>query len=585
MINAILCTALVALSACEPFQPKNNPITYGEGYMAVQLNTNKAVYSPGETVQLTLNKEIEGQNGVMVRYSHLGNVLKDEPFSSLNWTWQPPSTDFQGYLIDLHKVINGRDSIFGSIAVDVSSRVTRFPRNGFLSAYGDISTSDIYDVMKNLNRYHMNYIQFQDWHWKHHWPLAGTATSPMEEWTDIINRICYKKTVENYISQCHNYGMKAIFYNLAYGALSDACDDGVKDEWYLYTDPEHGNKDAHLLGGSFKSSIFLVNPANIDWQNYLAAKNSDVYAVFGFDGYHIDQLGYRGIEYDYYGNIVNITDGFTPFINAMKAAAPDKMLTMNAVGQYGQYDIVKGDVEFLYTEVWDHNDATGFTIFSDIITENDRLSNGKETVLAAYMNYNLGNKGRGYFNTPGVIMAMAASFAWGGSMLQLGEHMLCNEYFPNNNLTMHGDLKKAVIRYYDFLTAYENPLREDGEWYGVDVTTMDPSTVTFNQWAPVKGQIATVGKRIGNTSYVHLLNYTSATHLDWCDSNGNQAEQPLLTNITVSIDVSGSVNKVWVATPDADFGVAHTLEFIQKGNKIELTIPSIKYWTMLCIEQ
>ena len=44
--------------------------------------------------------------------------------------------------------------------------------------------------------------------------------------------------------------------------------------------------------------------------------------------------------------------------------------------------------------------------------------------LQQYMNYKLGGEGRGYFNTPGVLMANAAIHAWGGAHLELGEHML-----------------------------------------------------------------------------------------------------------------------------------------------------------------
>ena len=40
--------------------------------------------------------------------------------------------------------------------------------------------------------------------------------------------------------------------------------------------------------------------------------------------------------------------------------------------------------------------------------------------------------------------------------------MLCKEYFPNENLTMSEELKTAMVRYYDFLTSYQNLLRDGG---------------------------------------------------------------------------------------------------------------------------
>ena len=257
---------------------------------------------------------------------------------------------------------------------------------------------------------------------------------------------------------------------------------------------------------------------------------------------------------------------------------------MNAVGQYGQeYQISKAPVDFLYTEVWDHSDDRGYNIFSDIITNNDKWSNGKKTVLAAYMNYEHGRKGRSYFNTPGILMGTAAAFAWGGSILQLGEHLLCNEYFPNNNLSMRGELKIALVHYYDFLTAYQNLLREEGEWYGVDVTT-PAGNVTFNQWGPVRGQVATVGKRFASCDVIQLLSYRNATHLDWCDTNADQGEPDLLENLTVSFAVKQTPKSVWVASPDVKDGVAIPLEYEYAGGKITTTLPALKYWDMIVVE-
>lgn len=580
MYSAFVAAAML-LSSCIQDEPKNNPITYGDGYMDVQLNTGKAMYKPGETVSFTLNKMIAGN--VKVRYKHLNEVIAEEPLSSTSWTWTPPTTDFQGYMVDLYSEQSGKETIYGSIAVDVSSDAARFPRNGFLSAYGKMTQTEMSKVMNDLNRHHINYVQFQDWHYKHHKPLAGSVSAPLDVWTDIINRDCYKTTVGGYIDLAHQHGMKTLFYNLAYGALDDAADDGVSEEWYVFKDKNHQNKDMHALGSPFKSSIYLVNPANPGWLDYISRQTSEVYQVFDFDGYQIDQLGWRGTDYDYNGNAVDLAQTFPTFINRMKKDEPDKSLVMNAVGQYGQEGIAKTPVDFLYTEVWDHNDDNGFTILSNIITDNDKWSNGKKTILAAYMNYELGRQGRGYFNTPGILMASAAIHVWGGAHLQLGEHMLCNEYFPNSNLTMKGELKIAMVKYYDFITAYENLLRDGGDFMGVNAECTD-GKVNINVWPPVRNQVATVGKHVGNRDVVHFLNYTNATHLDWCDTYGNQQAPTEFSDVAVKIPVSGTVQNVWVASPDFNSGVAQSLEFTAEGNTVQVVLPKLHYWDMVVIE-
>lgn len=569
---------VIGLMACNGIDPVLDPITYGENYIAVQLSTDKACYAPGESVVFSLN-QMPGASAVMVRYRHMGETVEEHVLTSTQWTWRPPTQDYRGYLVDLYV----GDSVYASVAVDVSSTPEKFVRNGFLSAYGNLSQKEIMTVVNSLNRFHINYVQFQDWHWKHHRPLAGTATSPMDVWTDIISRNCYRSTVDAYITAAHERNMKCLFYNLLYGALNDAHEDGVSRDWYVFSDRQHNTPVFHPLSSPFKSAIYVVNPNNKAWQTYLGERNNDVYQVFDFDGWQIDQLGPQGNVYDYNGNSISLIDGFAPMIEYSKQLQPEKRLVMNAVGQYGQDKISKTPVDFLYTEVWDKPTNRGYTVLSDVITKNYTLSGSKATVLAAYMDYNHGIKGRGYFNTPGVLMTTAAAHAWGGTILQMGEHMLCNEYFPNSNLSMHGDLYRAMIAYYDFITAYENLLRDGGEWFGVDVESMDKQCI-FNQWPAVKGQVATVGKAQEGRDIIHLLSYRNAVHLDWCDTNANQGEPDLLTDLSVRLPAKMQPAHVYVATPDANFSVAQELDFDYADGMLTLTIPSLKYWTMLWVE-
>ncbi len=584
-IVSILSSVLL-IASCNLIEPEHDPITYGESYIPSLLSTDKAAYKPGEAVTFSINSLPE--QTVIVRYMHLGSVLKEETVSAKSWTWQPPTEDFQGYMAELRT----KDSVIASIGIDVSSEPSRFPRNGFLSSYGNMSAKAIDGVLDDLNRYHINYVQFQDWHWKHHHPLAGSATQPMDIWTDIISRNCYRNTVQSYIDGAHKRGMLTLFYNLGYGCLEDFATDDVSRQWLLYTDKQHTEIDNHPLGSPFKSAIYLADMHNQGWRDYLRMRNDEVYAIFNFDGWQIDQLGVRPTTvYDYYGNEVDVQDAFGSFIANEKVAQPDKRIVMNAVGQYGQQgQIASAPVDFCYTEVWEHSNTDGYSVFSNIITDNANWSKGKQTVLAAYLNYDLGLKGRGYFNTPGIIMATAVATVWGGTILQMGEHMLCHEYFPDDNLSMTGELKRAMIRYYDFAVAYENILRPsapsggiNSDWYGVDVTSTNDSCV-FNQWGPQVNKIATVGRHVGNRDVVHLLSYRHATHLDWCDSDGDQAPQTLLTDVPVSFVVSAQPKRVWVASPDYQQGAAQEVDFTYAGGKLSLTLPALQYWTMIVIE-
>lgn len=547
----------------------------------IDVFTDKAFYKPGDNIVFTTGRSLPAT--AKVRYKLLGSVVQSAAISSTTWTWTAPAADFTGYLAEIYDTVDGKEKILGTIAVDVSSDPARYPRNGFLSAYGQISDDGINSVMKNMNRYHMNYVQFQDWEYKHHLPLAGTVTNPDPMWKDIANRDNYASTVKNYITAAHNYGMKTLHYNLVYGALNDAAQDGVSDQWYLYKDQNHATKESNPLPKpTFKSDLFLMNPGNAQWQQYIAAKTSDAYQVYPFDGYQIDQLGNRDKTlYDYNGKAVDLTAGFNFFIKAMKLAAPQKSLVMNAVNQYGQDQIASAPVDFLYTEVWTPNE--GYKDLASTIQNNDALTNGvKRSVLCAYMDYDLAEN-PGYFNTSGVLLTDAVIFAFGGSHLELGDHMLAKEYFPNDKLQMRDDLKLAMVNYYDFLTAYENLLRSGGTFNNPAITAGD-NQLKLNFWPPQSGQVSVVGKDMGSRQIIHLINMANTNSLNWRDNMGTQTTPIKISNARFNFNTAKPVKRIWTASPDVDGGASKEIAFTQNGNAVTFTLPSLWYWDMVVVE-
>jgi dextranase len=571
-------------SGCAKEKIKDNTslVNTGNAGTAISINVSvdKAAYHPGDMVTFTADQAMPAS--AKVRYKQAGTVLRDVAVSGNSWTWTAPSTDFTGYMVEIYGTTGGKEVIYGTVAVDVSSDPARFPRNGFLSAFGALSSAQISAVMTALNRYHINYVQFQDWEYEHHNPLAGTVANPDAIWKDIANRDNYLATVKGYNDVAHSYNMKTLHYNLAYGALSDAAAAGVKDEWYLYNDANHTVKNEFTLPmPPFKSNITFTDPSNTGWQQYIAAKTDDVYTVFGFDGYQIDQVGDRGTVYNYSGSVVNLPTAFGSFINAMKTHAPQKRLVMNAVTQFGQPQIAAAPVDFLYSEVWAPYD--GFTDLASIIQSNDQLGGGsKRSVLAAYMDYNLAEK-PGYFSTPGVLLTDAVIFAFGGAHLELGEHMLGKEYFPNANLAMPDDLKAAMVSYYDFLTAYENLLRDGGTLNAPAVSSGD-NKMKLNNWPPQQGQVSVLGKDLGNKQIIHLLNFTNANSLLWRDANGTQVKPATIVNPSLNFTASKTVKRIWMASPDLNYGASTDVPFTQSGAAVTFTLPSLQYWDMVVVE-
>ena len=568
---------LLTLPGCKEKEYPQPPEPPSNG--AITVVTDKARYNPGDIVNFNTQKDISGN--IKVVYKHLGEEIAEDLVTGSSWTWTAPGDDFKGYMAELYSNDSNQE-LLGAVAIDVSSNWSRFPRYGFLSDYGDLSGTQMEAIINNLNRHHINGIQFYDWQYKHHMPMAGTPDNPEPVWKEIANNDVYFSTLENYISLAHSHNMQAMFYNLAFGALNDASYDGVEEEWYIFHDQNHTEKDKHPLGNPpFKSDIFLLDPSNTNWINYMANKNDDVYKALDFDGFHIDQLGDRGTKYDYSGDEIDLPGGFNTFIGAMKDAHSEKDLVMNAVNQYAQERISKAKVEFLYTEVWNPNEQ--YESLANIIKENNNYSsNTKNTVLAAYMNYDLANS-EGYFNTPAVLLTNAVIFAFGGSHLELGEHMLGKEYFLNNNLQMRSDLVNYLIGYYDFLVAYENLLRDGGTFSDPTIQSID-NKLSINIWPPSTGSVSAIGKEVNNSQVIHLINFSTSVHTNWRDNQGDQPYPVVVKDCELEIAVDKPVTKVWFATPDAEYGTSKEIKFSEGSNSISITLPSIEYWSMIVIE-
>lgn len=495
----------------------------------------------------------------------------------------------------------GTEHIIGTIAVDVSSDWTRFPRYGFVAEFDDYNKTidkyaNIEAEMKYLNRLHINGVQFQDWHWKHHKPVKFREDGSFDPWyQDVSNRWVGTEYVKKYIDVQHRYGMKSIFYNLCFGALKEYEKDYVSSDWGLYKKDGNGNlyQDFHDLPSDWQSDIYLMNPGNPNWQNYLEDRYNEVYANYDFDGYQIDQLGGRGDVFEKNGTKIDLEYNYGLFLKAMKGHRKDKRLVMNSVQSYGAHHICNArlddgtpTVDFCYNELWEKQ--PNFESLFEIIKSNDKESeHSLQTVFAAYINYNKADHAWDYadqnVNTPGALLTDAVMFAIGGSHIEMGDHMLTREYFPAKPLAMTDELKQRLIHYYDFQTAYQNLLR------GIDskaafTPTISSSSHAINAWPPQGYKITAFAKKVDNMIAVHLLNFSNTDDLSWRDLEGTRPAPVTQTNVQITYTTSRHITNVWTATPDKNGGVPMKLSFTQTGNDVSVTVPSLEYWTMLVFE-
>lgn len=598
-------------------------------YAPVELTTDKVRYEPESTVRFT-SKYLLPDN-VKVRYLHGNTVVKtDEIGGKQSWSWKVPAQNFTGYLAEIYVTDGIAEQTLATIGVDVSTEWGRFPRYGFISHYGsDKTVEQVKKEVDMLNRYHMTGIQFYDWQWQHHKLIPEGAS----QWKDVGLRDVFKSSIENYITKLHEVGSKCMFYDLLYGVTGNIVDgkpetpanldgkDGVSSDWG-WIDLHANDKDGYDLHqvqyplGSWPS-IYVMNPGNQDWVNYLSKEIKKVYQHLKFDGYHIDQLGRQ--REAYYTNLQSKTeDGqkvytggdrrdthdfegyYANFINRMKSDSKDKSLVMNAVSTFGGPKIVgTGNVEFGYNEMWGADDY--LWNYRKIIQDN-RRNNGKNTfntVFAAYLHCRNGKEGQ--FRTSSALFGNATIFALGGSRIELsGDHMLYTEYFPDNKRKMSNKLQKSIIHYYDFLVAYENYLRDGNAETSVNMTMegVNVAAWDFSEPDPTKekAEDQTIGPKPysvntystmkGNVTAIQLLNYSnfSRDNFNIRDIKETIPEPNVLLNKKIVLDDAAPVARIWVASPDCFGGAPQEVVFTQNNGKVTFTLPSLEYWTMVVVE-
>lgn len=598
-------------------------------YAPVELTTDKVRYEPESTVRFT-SKYLLPDNA-KVRYLHGNTVVKtDEIGGKQSWSWKVPAQNFTGYLAEIYVADGIAEQTLATIGVDVSTEWGRFPRYGFISHYGsDKTVEQVKKEVDMLNRYHMTGIQFYDWQWQHHKLIPEGAS----QWKDVGLRDVFKSSIENYITKLHEVGSKCMFYDLLYGVTGNIVDgkpetpanldgkDGVSSDWG-WIDLHANDKDGYDLHqvqyplGSWPS-IYVMNPGNQDWVNYLSKEIKKVYQHLKFDGYHIDQLGRQ--REAYYTNLQSKTeDGqkvytggdrrdthdfegyYANFINRMKSDSKDKSLVMNAVSTFGGPKIVgTGNVEFGYNEMWGADDY--LWNYRKIIQDN-RRNNGKNTfntVFAAYLHCRNGKEGQ--FRTSSALFGNATIFALGGSRIELsGDHMLFTEYFPDDARKMSDKLQKSIIHYYDFLVAYENYLRDGNAETSVNMTMDGVNVVAWDlsdpnpsvadaadqTIGPKPYSVNTYSTMKGNVTAIQLLNYSnfSRDNFNIRDIKETMPEPNVLLNKKIVLDDAAPVARIWVASPDCFGGAPQEVVFTQNNGKVTFTLPSLEYWTMVVVE-
>ena len=581
---------------------------HAQGMQLSDAFPDRARYAPSDPVNLVvqLDGKPEGTEQISGTIWRLGQAVgRCEPIHlppgaerTVLLPCSAPHDDFQGYLVTVRLSNDGGQTLGErQTAIDISSDWKRFPRYGYLAHYNASEGTEPKSWIAELNRFHINGLQFYDFQYRHDQPLAGTTSHPATAWKDIAGRTVDGAVVRDLIDQAHHYNMMAMAYNASYSSYDDAFtrpQNPLPLKWGIWDTPNGPRAVAtakslelHPSGGWSTNRLYYMNLNDPGWQRYLFSQMHELFDVYPFDGWHVDTFGEKG-GYAYDDSPVDYIAGFRPFIDEASATL-HKRIVFNAVGTLGQERIARSAADFVYSELWEDQE----TFASILVTaEKVHYANPQDGfVIAAYVHKKpeTGPVPTGkQFNTPSVLLTDAAIFASGASHIELGDgdRMLSGEYFPaDTRLSVSPALREALRHYYDYLTAYENYLRDhlDVQPCGVEVRISDQTT---NPLA-VPNTIWTIARRKDDTTVIHLINLLGSNDPHWRDVMMTRPEPPTLQNLRVQVSSPDTVGSVGWASPDFDGGQFHAIPFQPRksGNSawIEFTLPALHYWDTIFI--
>lgn len=552
----------------------------------------KAQFNKGDKIQVAVELESASEGIVMCKVYRFHEIilivekniktLVKEVLFEFDVKINEKDSTMSGFGIDVELYQDGKMIHSKSTAFDILDSFKYAPRYGFLS---DFSQSDLEDKddLREMNKYHLNVVQYYDWMYRHHDLIPKT-----DIFIDPLNRELSLSAIKDKINIAHKYGMKAIGYGAVYAAAPDFYRENK--ELALY------KNNGEVFG--FADFLYIMDISREGkWHDHII--NEFYKAVkLGFDGIHMDQYGYpkeaisnaNGEE-----KVRNLREEFPILIDDTREYIESKgesvNLIFNAVNNWPVDTVANSKEDVVYIEVWPPNDT--YQDLYNLIINAKKYAPEKQVILAAYMNPFLEE-----LNIPedkaenSTLLTMATIFASGGFHLLLGEKdgVLCDPYYPKYRIMGNEDFKNKLRSYYDFIVKYEELIHDfdiidttmvntggiNGEYSFKGIKSC-PKAEAESVWALIKEK---PGYKI-----INLINYSEIKDMNWNVPKERLSSEA--TDIEVSVLTCNKVKGVYVASPDFEEGKALELDFLyvdsDQGRKIQFIVPKLKIWDLVYI--
>lgn len=598
------------------------------------------------TVNLTLQhaSEIIGQDNVDLTLAAGASAKVSNLTVASEWL-----TNNTGYLVTI-SVNDKSGNVLSSkrAGLSVEDDWTVFPRYGIVAG----SPTDQNSILiKNLEAYrkelelmksmNINSYFFYDAYNEATDPFPEGVDSFVQKWNTWSHTQVDTKAVKELVDQVHKSGAVAMLYNMI-SADSNPKNPALPLAALAYNFYDSFGKKGEPMTytiGDNPTQVYY-DPANPDWQKYIAGVMKSAMDRMGFDGWQGDTIGdNRVTDYEHRNSTDEadshmMSDSYASFINAMKDLIGEKYyITINDVNGGNDDKLVKARQDVVYNELWTNGGSVipgrMQVAYGDLKARIDMVRNktGKSLIVGAYME----EPGIDYTVPGGKATNGAGKDALAGKPLQAdatllvdatvaaagGYHMsiaalananaalnvLQSAYYPTQYLSVAKDTIRKLYNYQQFITAYENLLRGEGVTNSTqsvstknaagEILSKDALGVTGDQvWTFAKS-----GKGFSTVQMINMMGINAGWHNEegYADNKTPDAQE----NLTVRLSLAGKTaqeaakiaNQVYVTSPD-DWATSNmkkaqaSLETDENGQPVlVISVPKLTLWNMLYIKE
>ena len=598
------------------------------------------------TVNLTLQhaSEIIGQDNVDLTLAAGASAKVSNLTVASEWL-----TNNTGYLVTISVNDKSGSTLSSKRAgLSVEDDWTVFPRYGIVAG----SPTDQNSILvKNLEAYrkelelmksmNINSYFFYDAYNEATDPFPEGVDSFVQKWNTWSHTQVDTKAVKELVDQVHKSGAVAMLYNMI-SADSNPKNPALPLAALAYNFYDSFGKKGEPMTytiGDNPTQVYY-DPANPDWQKYIAGVMKSAMDRMGFDGWQGDTIGdNRVTDYEHRNSTDEadshmMSDSYASFINAMKDLIGEKYyITINDVNGGNDDKLAKARQDVVYNELWTNGGSVipgrMQVAYGDLKARIDMVRNktGKSLIVGAYME----EPGIDYTVPGGKATNGAGKDALAGKPLQAdatllvdatvaaagGYHMsiaalananaalnvLQSAYYPTQYLSVAKDTIRKLYNYQQFITAYENLLRGEGVTNSTQVVSTknaageilskDALGVTGDQvWTFAKS-----GKGFSTVQMINMMGINAGWHNEegYADNKTPDAQE----NLTVRLSLAGKTaqeaakiaDQVYVTSPD-DWATSSmkkaqaSLETDENGQPVlVISVPKLTLWNMLYIKE